>query len=87
MLLFPQYSPWKKYTVFGILKITTLPRHGELKEAFVKLMTWYDKPDYKPTEEISDTTGAIIVSVEEMTARRESADGKTEFFIWKPDND
>ena len=50
-------------------------------------MTWYDKPDYKPTEEISDTTGAIIVSVEEMTARRESADGKTEFFIWKPDND
>ena len=31
--------------------------------------------------------GTYVITVEEMTARRETEDGKTEFFIWKSDND
>jgi nitroimidazol reductase NimA-like FMN-containing flavoprotein (pyridoxamine 5'-phosphate oxidase superfamily) len=79
------HGQWESVVARGRAQV--VEGHRTLKEAFVKFMIWYDKPDYEPTEEICNTTGAIVITVEEMTARRESADGKTEFFIWKPDND
>jgi nitroimidazol reductase NimA-like FMN-containing flavoprotein (pyridoxamine 5'-phosphate oxidase superfamily) len=78
------HGQWESVIAYG--KAHVVEEHGSLKEAFKRFMAYYNKPDYEATEKVCETTGAIIVNVDEMTARRETADGKTEFYIWKPVN-
>ena len=76
---------WESVIAYG--RAHVVEGQQALKEAFRNFMACYDKPDYEPTDKVYDTTGAVIIDVDEMTARRESADGKTEFFMWKPVNE
>ena len=69
----------------------------ELRGAFLAFGKYYYGPDFKPGEESLKTTGAIIIEVESMTARREvpreGFDRKTgeggvdiSYWSWSPEN-
>jgi nitroimidazol reductase NimA-like FMN-containing flavoprotein (pyridoxamine 5'-phosphate oxidase superfamily) len=76
------HGQWESVIASG--RAHVVEEREALEEAFKSFMAYYDKPDYKVTDKACENTGAIIIDVDEMTARRESADKKTEFFIWKP---
>ena len=79
------HGQWESVIAYGKARVVE-GRQGII-DAFKTFMAYYDKPDFEPAERVHETRGAIIIDVEEMTARRESADGKTEFFIWKSGNE
>ena len=63
------HGDWESVIVYGKARVLEDP--DELREAFSKFMEYYSPTHFKPGEEALQTTRAIIIEVESMTARRE----------------
>ena len=78
------HGNWESVIATGRARI--IEEREELKTTFRTFMKYYGEDDYKVSEELLEKTRAIVVDVEEMSARRELEETNTEYFIWKPKN-
>ena len=63
------HGDWESVIAYG--KARVIDDRQELREAFSAFMNYYSPTYFKPTERSLETTRAIIIEVESMTARRE----------------
>jgi nitroimidazol reductase NimA-like FMN-containing flavoprotein (pyridoxamine 5'-phosphate oxidase superfamily) len=75
------HGPWESVIAYGRARV--LDTREELRSAFKSFMAYYGKPSFEPSEDAYETTKAIVIDVDEMTARREYHENKTEYWIWK----
>ncbi|MFC1714284.1 hypothetical protein ACFL6S_11505 [Candidatus Poribacteria bacterium] len=60
---------------------------AELREAFAVFMKHYGSDNYTPSDKSMETTHAIVIEVESMTARREvpvEKKTKIDYWSWSP---
>ena len=77
------HGNWESVIAYGIAKI--LEEKEELTSAFKLFMKYYGDDRFKPSEKSLANTRAIVVEVNEMTARRELEKRNTEYFLWEKD--
>jgi nitroimidazol reductase NimA-like FMN-containing flavoprotein (pyridoxamine 5'-phosphate oxidase superfamily) len=75
------HGPWESVIAYGRARIPDT--REELRTAFKSLMAYHGRPDFEPSEEAYKTTKAIVLDVDEMTARREYGEHRTEYWIWR----
>ncbi len=78
------HGNWESIIAYGIAKI--LEDKEGLINAFKSFMKYYGDDKFKPSEKSLANTRAIVVEVNEMTARRELENYNTEYFLWKKES-
>jgi len=76
------HGEWESVIAYGNARVLEEP--AEICKAFVKFMKHYGSDDYEPSEESLETTTAIVIDIESMTARREPARYQVEYWYWSP---
>ncbi len=74
------HGKWESIIAYGTARYIEEPER--LKEVFVRFMRYYGKHHYEPKVSSLLDTRAIVMEVENMTARRELENKTTEFFEW-----
>jgi nitroimidazol reductase NimA-like FMN-containing flavoprotein (pyridoxamine 5'-phosphate oxidase superfamily) len=75
------HGNWESLVAYG--KARVVEDSEELREAFLTFGRYYD-PDFELSEEAAETTSAVILAVEAMTARREGPDQSVDYWSWAP---
>jgi hypothetical protein len=72
---------WESVLAYGKARVIT--EKEELVAAFKAFMKYYGNDDYQVKAESLATTRIIVIEVDKMTARREHADRKVEYWYWE----
>jgi nitroimidazol reductase NimA-like FMN-containing flavoprotein (pyridoxamine 5'-phosphate oxidase superfamily) len=72
---------WESVIVYGKARVITDVE--ELNSTFRTFMAYYGNEDFTPGEHTFETTRAIVIEVEKMTARREYEDHKADYWYWE----
>jgi len=72
---------WESVIAYG--KATVITGKEEQLAAFKTFMAYYGTEDYAPAENFFETTRAIVIEVEKMTARREYEEHRTDYWHWE----
>lgn len=72
---------WESVIVYGKAKV--IRESEELLSAFKTFMAYYGRTDFQPSEGFSESTSAIVIEVERMTARREDEEEKVDYWCWE----
>jgi nitroimidazol reductase NimA-like FMN-containing flavoprotein (pyridoxamine 5'-phosphate oxidase superfamily) len=75
------HGNWESVIAYGVARIPE--DRAELQEAFSIFVKSFDSA-YQLNEETYETTSAIIIDVESMTARREIPGERVEYWSWSP---
>ncbi len=73
---------WESVIAYGTARVLEDP--AELSQAFLIFGRHY-QPDFEVTERALETTRAIVIEIESMTARHESGDREIEYWSWSPE--
>lgn len=90
------HGNWESVIAYGKARVVDDP--DELRDAFTRFMAYYSPSYFKPSESSLETTRAIIIEVESMTARREvpregfnrkTGEGKVDvcYWSWSPEKE
>ena len=77
------HGNWESVIAHGKARVIT--DREELRAAFLTFGRYYN-PDFDLNESALETTSAIIVEVESMTARREVRDAGVDYWSWSADS-
>jgi hypothetical protein len=77
------HGHWESVIAFGSARV--VEDRDELRDAFM-IFGRYFNPAFELSADALDTTSAIIVHIESMTARRELEEGPVEYWSWSPDS-